>query len=97
MTTNHTPGPFDVYRDATPDYAPQFSIFAEGAPMRLATVTGDNAEADAYLFAAAPDLLKAAEDVLEALGSDGSYNDWGLAKDALRAAVAAARIGMETE
>lgn len=57
----HTPGPWNVSRHATPDYAPQFGIYAGESARDLATVTGDNAAADAALIEAAPDLLAACE------------------------------------
>lgn len=57
--TEHTSGPLSVIRHATPDYAPQFGIYADGQSHDLAIVKGDNAEADAHLFAAAPELLGA--------------------------------------
>lgn len=53
----HTPGPWEVSKHGTPDYAPQFGIYAEGRQNDLATVKGDSAEANARLIAAAPELL----------------------------------------
>ena len=57
--SRHTPGPWEVSKHATPDYAPQFGIYAEGARNDLAIVKGDNAHADAVVMAAAPGLLRA--------------------------------------
>lgn len=65
----HTPGPWNVSRHATPDYAPQFGIYAGESARDLATVTGDNAAADAALIEAAPDLLAALEDALDDLNA----------------------------
>ena len=57
----HTPGPLTVSRHATPEHSPQFGIYAEGQNHDFAIVKGDNAEADATLFAAAPQLLMACQ------------------------------------
>lgn len=56
---NYTPGPWAISRLATPDYAPEFSIYAESSQRDLARVVGDNSLADATLMAAAPKLLHA--------------------------------------
>lgn len=53
----HTSGPWAISKHATPDYAPQYGIYAGDSPNDLATVKGDNAKADAALIASAPDLL----------------------------------------
>lgn len=65
--SGHTPGPWEVSKHGTPSYAPQFGIYAEGEQNDLAIVKGENAEADAILMAAAPDLLgvlKEAEEII---------------------------------
>ncbi len=64
MTMKHTPGPWSVSKHATPDYAPQFGIYAGDSPNDLAIVKGDNAEADAALIEAAPDLLAALQEAM---------------------------------
>ena len=62
----YTRGLFGISCNATPDYAPQFSIYAEsGNGQDIAIVKGDNAERDAALFAAAPVMLAALERALE--------------------------------
>lgn len=85
----HTPGPWNVSRHATPDYAPQFGIYAGESARDLATVTGDNAAADAALIEAAPDLLAACEALLNCIDP---ARDWKEAK-AARAAIAKAKGG----
>ena len=64
MSAKHTPGPWEVSKHGTPDYAPQFGIYAADAPNDLAIVEGNNAAADAHLIASAPDLLAALEMIL---------------------------------
>lgn len=61
---SHTPGTWEVSKHATPDYAPQFGVYAEGEQHDLAIVKGINAEADACLIAAAPKLLEACQEAL---------------------------------
>ena len=53
----HTPGPWMVTRDATPEYAYQSTIFPETDGDRIATAFGN--EENARLIAAAPELLDA--------------------------------------
>ena len=56
--TPHTPAPWHVSRHATPDYAPQFGIYAgDGNGRGIAIVTSN--EANANLIAAAPAMLAA--------------------------------------
>lgn len=86
---SHTQGPWNVSRHATPDYAPQFGIYAGESARDLATVTGDNAAADAALIEAAPDLLAACEALLNCIDP---ARDWNEAK-AARAAIAKAKGG----
>lgn len=47
---------WDVSKDATPDYAPQYTIYDNEANERVGIVFGDD---NARLIAAAPDLLDA--------------------------------------
>ena len=62
----HTPAPWEITKHATPEYAPQFGVYAEGQVNDLATVVGPNAKADAQLIAAAPQLLAACKLALKA-------------------------------
>ena len=62
--------PWHVSRNATPDHTPQFSIYPRDCAHDIAIVIGPNAEADAQLIAAAPDLFDALDDcrgVLESI------------------------------
>ena len=66
MKPQHTPAPWGVSKHATPDYAPQYGIYAgDGSASDHVIVRGDNAQADAALIAAAPDLLEALQELLE--------------------------------
>jgi len=62
-----TPGPLEYSRHATPNYVPQFGIYAGNKG--IATVMGDNAEADTKRFAASPELQSALEDCIGVLDS----------------------------
>ena len=62
--SKHTLGPWEISRHATPDWHPQYGVYAEGERNDLAIVTGENAEADAKLIAAAPELKQAVEFLL---------------------------------
>ena len=57
-----TQGNWEVSKHATPDYAPQYGIYADGERNDLCTVKGENAEDNARLIAAAPELLAACKD-----------------------------------
>ena len=64
-----TPCPWAVSKHATPDYAPQYGVYAgDGSGADLAIVRGENAEADAELIVCAvnchTDLLAASEAAL---------------------------------
>jgi hypothetical protein len=66
---------WNITRHATPDYAPQFGIYAGSETRDFATVYGDDAERRANLCAAAPDLLAALRNLLDdalAIGIDES-------------------------
>ncbi len=54
----HTPGPWNISKLATPDYAPEFGIYAGDEQRDLARVVNANSEANARLIAAAPELLE---------------------------------------
>ena len=74
MNTPHTPAPWHVSRHATPDYAPQFGIYAEDGNGRdLAIVTSN--EANANLIAAAPAMLAALEEIAAENEDDVSDRD----------------------
>ena len=52
-----------------------------------AATDGAEAEANAHLYAAAPELLKAPEDAIKPLDYEGSYEEWeGRARAAIKAA-----------
>ncbi len=60
----HTPGPWTVSKHGTPAYALQFGVYASDDTNDFAIVRYDNAEANANLISAAPELLEALEWVL---------------------------------
>lgn len=61
MNTKHTSGEWHVSKHGTPDYAPQFGIYADDG-RDLAIVVGDNSKANAALIVSAPALLAALEE-----------------------------------
>lgn len=62
----HTQGELRISKHATPEYAPQYGIYAgDGRGDDICIVKGENAEADAKLFAAAPKLLEACSKYVE--------------------------------
>ena len=63
--SKHTQGPWETSSDGVPDWHTQISVYAESSGERVATVF--QTEANARLIAAAPDLLKAAEDADETI------------------------------
>lgn len=88
---SHTPGPLSVSKHGTPSYAPQYGIYSDGCRSDLAIVRGDNAEADANLFAASPDLLKEAREFLDEFEAYINSDDYDLPDpSALREAIAKA-------
>ena len=85
----HSKGPWFKGKHGTPDYAPQYGIYADGGKS-IAIVTGENAEADAQIFASALGLLEACEYLIETCEDEiGEQSDSALRK--LRKAIAAAR------
>ena len=64
MKIQHTEGPWNVSKHATPDAFPQFGVYAEGNPCDHIIVKGVNAEADARLIAAAPELLETCQKLI---------------------------------
>jgi hypothetical protein len=60
METKHTPAEWHVTKLAAPEHTPQFGVYADSQRNgHLAVVKGENADADAKLIAAAPELLAA--------------------------------------
>lgn len=57
-TAKHTKGEWNISKHATPEYAPQFGIYAEDGN-DFVIVKGEKAEANAKIIAAAPELLEA--------------------------------------
>ena len=56
MKAKHTPPPWEVSKHGTPEWCPQFGIYA-GDQADHAIIKGENADADAHLMAAAPVML----------------------------------------
>lgn len=84
MNTKHTPGPLHISRHATPAHSPQVGIYAQGDHHTdIAIIKGPNAEADATLFAAGPDILSRLIDSADAIDAV-ICNIQGGARDALR-------------
>lgn len=84
----HTPKDWSVCRHATPDYAPQYGIFAGDSQSDLAIVRGNNAESNAHLIASAPDLLSTLENLRnEAVGYLADLNRHGVDTITLRGAI----------
>lgn len=77
----------NVSKHGTPDYAPQFGIYAEGEQNDLAIVVGEDSKAYAHLFAAAPQLLAACEAAITEIDEGNSMH----CDKQLRAAIAAAK------
>ncbi len=82
--TQHTPGPWELSRDAVPDWHTQITVYTEATGTRVATVF--EREANAHLIAAAPELLAACEAALDR--DDVADCELG---DMLRAAIAKAK------
>ncbi len=64
----HTQGNWEISKHATPDYAPQYGIH-NGRRNDFCIVKGENAEANAQLIAAAPELLRAVKGEFAMLNS----------------------------
>ncbi len=73
--SKHTPGPWATSKHGTPAAFPQFGVYQEGACNDHVTVKGENAQADAALIAAAPDLLEACQGLLEVFAGDMDCED----------------------
>lgn len=86
-TTNYTSGTWTITRHATPDYAPQYGIYANDASgWDIATVHGENAAANAALIAAAPELLNALIMMLNQFQDHEQYDEDGYDTAAIEAA-----------
>ena len=73
-----TQGNWEVSKHATPDYAPQYGIYADGERNDLCTVKGENAQDNARLIAAAPELLAASRILTNCLSENpDDYPDMG--------------------
>ena len=90
-----SPGPWHASRLATPEYAPEFGIYAEGHRRDLAQVVGPNSAADARLIAAAPELLTALTALVARPPFDNTKETSALRRDAKRAAYAAIAAATE--
>lgn len=97
MKAKHTPGPWEISKHGTPAHSPQFGVYAPNSPWNgvndLAIVKDDNAEANAQLIAAAPDLIEAckmAEEFLRLECDCSESDDDGNPLKELRAAIAKA-------
>lgn len=84
----HTPGPWYVYGPAAECVATD-ALGERGVLVATAALHGTDYRADARLIAAAPDLLEAAREALDALRRSGGTID-GTVADMLAAAVAKA-------
>lgn len=67
-----TPGEWVVLKHATPDYAPQFGVYAGDDTNGLAIVRGPNAAVDVRVIAAAPRMLRALRRVADVLATDST-------------------------
>ncbi len=91
MTSKHTPGPWHV----TPlELGDGFSVYHNGPILYVKNNThgAENAKANAYLIAAAPDMLNALKGIIEYLETgrvDGVFRDDKQMAQACRAAIAA--------
>ena len=92
----HTKGNWETSKLASPDYAPQYGAYAKGERNAFCIVTGENAESDARLIAAAPDLLAACKGILiyaheieERVDIDDGHAFWAYIADAADAIAAA--------
>ena len=67
--SGHTPGPWEIGKLATPDWAPQYAIYAGPGPS-VAVVVHGNSEANAKLITAAPELLASLIEVMNHFAPD---------------------------
>ena len=91
MEAKHTPGPWEISRDAVPAGHVQVTVYAEtgGRGTRVATVF--DREANAALIAAAPDLLAAVEGLCQ-MSDENTFpgesdNRWKAARAAISKAL----------
>uniref|UniRef100_A0A6M3Y0E2 Uncharacterized protein n=1 Tax=viral metagenome TaxID=1070528 RepID=A0A6M3Y0E2_9ZZZZ len=84
----HTPGPWEISRDAVPAGFVQVTVYEERTGRRVATAFKE--EANARLISAAPGLLEACKLCAQALQDHVQYDDGeSLERDGYNAAVAA--------
>ena len=96
MPDKHTPDPLYVSRLATPDYAPEFGLYRGDEQSPLAIVRGDNAKANALVFAASFVMLDTLQEVLDGYGIEcncGSPCMGTCTRSKVQAAIAAATEG----
>ena len=95
----HTPGPWEISRDAVPEGYTQNTVYAERDGERVATAFRN--EANARLIAAAPDLLEACKAALDAWHAKDSNFERELNKgtpewlSSVRTAIAKAEVRSE--
>ncbi len=90
MSGQHTPGPWNEW--ATPDDLDMSHEICANNRLPIAIIyDGEKAQANARLIAAAPDLLEAAQALLNRwLGGDGDMDDDDRIERNMRAAIAKA-------
>ena len=88
MKTQHTPGPWT--HKATASLGPQYAVYGEsdrtGRDVAVVYNNGNEAEANARLIAAAPELLEALEKAADWLSRSTRIDDREQAEDARFAA-----------
>lgn len=87
METKHTPGPWDVSKLTSPDYAPEYVVCADASARWHAVVKG---EANARLIAAAPELLAALRRLMPLWDREDVADTWSEDFEAAEAAIAKA-------
>lgn len=92
METKHTPGPwtFEICTGHEKDESWPFFIEAEQCTVAGVSGIGNQADANARLIAASPELLAACQNSLDSLCGDGGEDRVEVAKEYLRAAIAKA-------
>lgn len=81
MSAKFTKGPWEVCKLAAPEYSPQFGVYSGEAARDHAIVKGDNAQTDARLIAAAPELLAALRELVFVINQDDD-GDFFICKEA---------------
>ena len=94
----HTPGPWTHNATGSPDYAKQYAVYPEGSGRDVAIVYDcEQAEANAQLIAAAPDLLEACRGLLAVLTAGGGHNPYPVGTQTHAALSAAMRAVAQAE